>query len=124
MVVYLNAIIDSEKLSEHHHKLSPLRIASHKIQRSVVPPHDLARETETYARTVTLGCKERDEYLLLSLRGDRSTVIGNLDDSALGRVDTGRDADVFRTSLDGILDEVDEYAADLRLVGIYQYIFG
>lgn len=71
-------------------------------------PHDLTGKAQSDSAALRLGREERNEYLLLACRADRRPVIAHIDDDVVPLVNLGRDFDVPRPGLSGVLDKVDE----------------
>ena len=86
--------------------------------------HDLTRKAEPNARTFLLGGEEWNEDLFLTLWRDWHSIVPHMNESLIILIDFGSDEDMLRSCLHCILDQIDENAEDLRLVGIDQYIVG
>ena len=109
-------------LPENQCEPCPLGVAAGEVQAAVVGEHYLTGEAEAYAGAVGLGRVERDENLVAGRWGDGGAVIGHVYECLFILVYSCHNRDIVSTGLDCILYQVDQDAADLGLVGIYENV--
>ena len=85
-------------------------------------PHYLPRQAKAYTGAAVLGREEGDEYLSGALLAYGLAVVGHAYDDPVRGIRAGGYLHRLRPGLEGVLYEIDEYAAYLRLVGVYQEI--
>lgn len=88
------------------------------VDGSVVLAHDLSGQCQADARAVGFGGIERHKDLLAVFRRNGFAVVADVQGHFVVFAALCGDRDMFRAGLQGVLEQVDDDAADLGLVGI------
>ena len=105
-------------LSKNERKDSALFITANEANAAIVQAHDLAGEAQSDTRAFGFGGEEWNEYLLLTIRADRMTIIADIYHDCIDIINLGCDGDLGCLCLQGIANEIDYHLRDLSLIRI------
>ena len=81
-------------LSEYNREDGFVFVATDEADGAIVQAHDLAGETQTDTRAFGFGGEEWNEYLLLTIRADRMTIIADIYHNGISIINLGCDGDL------------------------------
>ena len=81
-------------LSKNESKDCALFVAANEADAAIVEAHDLAGETQSDTRAFGFGGEEWNEYLLLTIRADRMTIIADIYHNGISIINLGCDGDL------------------------------